>query len=75
MLFRTLADLRREALERWLAPAPAEGMSAPDAERLPQRRWFPSATGASKTDRLAVNPFDAMPKANEKADPAGNVGR
>src|SRR5262245_29409434 len=66
--FRTLADLRREALERWLALRTAEGMSA--RTRNAYRNALVSfCNWAVETTRLAVNPFDPVPKANEKADP------
>jgi integrase len=66
--FRTLADLRREALERWLAQRTAEGMSA--RTRNAYRNALVSfCNWAVETNRLAVNPFDPVPKANEKADP------
>jgi integrase len=66
--FRTLADLRREALERWLALRAAEGMSA--RTRNAYRNALVSfCNWAVETNRLAVNPFDPVPKANEKADP------
>src|SRR5262249_10294800 len=66
--FRTLADLRREALERWLAMRAAEGMSA--RTRNAYRNALVSfCNWAVETNRLAVNPFDPVPKANEKADP------
>ena len=66
--FGTLADLRREALERWLARRTAEGMSA--RTRNAYRNALVSfCNWCVETNRLAVNPFDAVPKANEKADP------
>jgi integrase len=66
--FGTLADLRREALERWLAQRTAECMSARtrNAYRNAQVSF---CNWCRETDRLAANPFDAVPKANEKADP------
>jgi integrase len=66
--FGTLADLSREALERWLALRTAEGMSA--RTRNAYRNALVSfGNWAVETNRLAVNPFDPVPKANEKADP------
>ncbi len=66
--FGTLADLRREALERWLALRTAEGMSA--RTRNAYRNALVSfCNWCVETNRLASNPFDAVPKANEKADP------
>ncbi len=66
--FGTLGDLRREALERWLAARTPEGMSA--RTRNAYRNAMASfCNWCVQTTRLAVNPFDAVPKANEKADP------
>src|SRR5262245_53313458 len=66
--FGTLTDLRREALERWLALRSAEGMSA--RTRNAYRNALVSfCNWCFETNRLATNPFDAVPKANEKADP------
>jgi integrase len=66
--FGTLADLRREALERWLAQRTAEGMSA--RTRNAYRNALVSfCNWCVETSRLAANPFEAAPKANEKADP------
>ncbi len=66
--FGTLADLRREALERWLALRTAEGMSA--RTRNAYRNALVSfCNWCVETSRLAVNPLKAAPKANEKADP------
>jgi integrase len=66
--FGTLAALRREALERWLALRTAEGMSA--RTRNAYRNALVSfCNWCVETKRLAMNPFHAVPKANEKADP------
>src|SRR5262249_36713874 len=62
--FGTLAGLRREALERWLATRAAEGMSA--RTRNAYRNALVSfCNWCVATDRLAANPFAAVPKANE----------
>src|SRR5262249_27731580 len=66
--FRTLADLRREPLERWLALRAAEGMAARARNAYRNARVF-FCNWCVETTRLAVNPFDAVPKANEQADP------
>src|SRR5262245_11706498 len=66
--FRTLADLRREALEGWLAVRAAEGMSARTRNAY-RNALVSSCNWAVETNRLAANPFDPVPKANEKADP------
>ena len=66
--FGTLAALRRESLERWLAQRTAEGMSA--RSRNAYRNALVSfCNWCIEVGRLALNPFDAVPKANEKADP------
>jgi integrase len=65
--FGTLADLRREVLERWLATRAVEGMSA--RTRNAYRNAIVSfCNWCVSTNRLAINPFDAVPKADEKAD-------
>jgi integrase len=65
--FGTLADLRREALERWLAARTAEGMSA--RTRNAYRNALVSfCNWCLLTNRLSANPFDAIAKADEKAD-------
>ena len=66
--FGTLADLRREALERWLALRTADGMSA--RTRNAYRNALVSfCNWCVETSRLALNPFDPVSKANERADP------
>jgi integrase len=66
--FSTLADLRREPLERWLAARADGGMSA--RTRNAYRNAIVSfCNWCLVTDRLTANPFDDVPKANEKADP------
>ncbi len=66
--FGTLADLRREALERWLARRTADGMSA-RARNAYRKAIVSFCNWCVETDRLAVNPFERIAKANEKADP------
>jgi integrase len=66
--FGVLADLRREALERWLAQRSAEGMSA-RTQNAYRNALVSFCNWCVETNRLALNPFDAVPKANEKADP------
>jgi integrase len=66
--FAALADLRREALERWLNAQAQAGMGARTRNSylcslLAFCNW------CVETNRLTSNPFDAVPKANEKADP------
>jgi integrase len=66
--FATLPDLRRESLERWLNARAEAGMGA-----RTRNSYLCSALAfcnwCVETSRLAANPFDAVPKANEKADP------
>jgi integrase len=65
--FGTLADLRREALERWLAARTVKGMAA--RTRNAYRNALVSfCNWCQLTNRLSANPFDAISKADEKAD-------
>jgi integrase len=66
--FGTLADFHREALERWLAALTGEGMSARTRNAY-LNAIVSFCNWCVETHRLAVNPFDAVPKANEQADP------
>jgi integrase len=66
--FGTLADLRREPFEKWLAARTGEGMAAKT------RNAYHTAIVAFchwciAANRLTANPFRAIPKANAKADP------
>jgi integrase len=63
----TLADLRREALERWLAARANEGLGA-KARNLYRGALVSFSNWCVATDRLAGNPFREVAKANEKAD-------
>ena len=66
--FGALADLRRESLEALACSANREGMSA--RTRNAYRNALVSfCNWCVETGRLAVNPFDSVSKANEKADP------
>ena len=66
--WRALADLQRDSLERWLALQTREGMGA-----RTRNSYLTSALAfgnwAVETSRLLTNPFDRIPKADEKADP------
>ncbi len=65
--FGRLADLRREALERWLSRRTAEEMSA--RTRNAYRETIVAfCNWCIQTDRLTGNPFAATPKANVEAD-------
>ncbi len=66
--FSKLADFRRETLERWLARQADEGMSA--RSRNAYRNAMVSfCNWCVAANRLTSNPFTALPKADEKADP------
>jgi integrase len=65
--FGTLADLRREALERWLAARAGEGMGA-KTRNLYRGALVAFCNWCVQTSRLASNPFNTVAKANEKAD-------
>src|SRR5262249_3702584 len=68
--FATLADLDRAALEQWLAAQARTGRGAGTRNSsLPSAIAFCNWCCEPGSHRLAVNPFDRMPKANEKADP------
>jgi hypothetical protein len=62
--FAVLADLRREPLERWLAARAAEGMSARTRNAY-RNALVPFSNWCIETHRLSMNPFEAVPKANE----------
>jgi integrase len=66
--FGALADLRREALERWLNVQARVGMGARTRNSY-LGSLLAFCNWAVETSRLTSNPFDAVPKANEKADP------
>lgn len=66
--FGRLADLTRETLERWLASRTAEGMSARLRNAF-RENIVAFANWCVSSDRLTVNPFTGIPKANVKADP------
>ena len=66
--FTTLADLRRETLERWLNAQTQAGMGARTRNSY-LGSLLAFCNWCVETDRLTVNPFTAVTKANEKADP------
>jgi integrase len=68
--FRRLADLNREALERWLAAEAKRGRSA-RSRNSHRAAIIAFANWCSDTSigRLPSNPFMGLPKADEKADP------
>ena len=65
--FRTLADLRREALERWLALKAEKGSGAKD-RNAPRGALVAFCNWCVVTTRMVSNPFEAVPKANERTD-------
>jgi integrase len=68
--FATLADLDRGSMERWLAERTPGGMGARTRNSyLTSVIAFCNWCCEPGNHRLAINPFDRMPKANEKADP------
>jgi integrase len=68
--FATLADLDRGALESWLAVRARAGMGARTRNSyLASAIAFCNWCCEPGNRRLAANPFDRIPKANERADP------
>ncbi|MFL5343107.1 MAG: tyrosine recombinase XerC, partial [Gemmataceae bacterium] len=68
--FGRLADLKREAVERWLAGRAREGMGARTRNTyLAAVISFANWCADPAIGRLASNPFVNVVKANEKADP------
>src|SRR6266545_1764126 len=65
--FGTLADLRREGLERWLGARAGEGMGA-KTRNLYRGALVAFSNWCVQTSRLVSNPFGSVAKANEKAD-------
>jgi site-specific recombinase XerC len=66
--FGFFADLRREALERWLAARAAEGLSARGRNAY-RDALVTFCNWAVETHRLTLNPFTTVAKVNVKADP------
>jgi hypothetical protein len=66
--FGRLADLQRERLESWLVNRAKESMSA-RSRNAHRDALVCFANWYVGTDRLTVNPFGRIPKANEKSDP------
>jgi integrase len=65
--FARLADLRRDALERWLAARTDEGMAA-KTRNIYRGALVNFCNWCVANDRLASNPFDPVAVANVKAD-------
>jgi integrase len=64
-LFRRLSDLKRGPLEKWLTQTSAQGMSA-RMRNVYRGAAVSFCNWAIKDDRLAVNPFTGVAKANER---------
>jgi integrase len=68
--FGLLADLNREALERWLANQAKQGMGGRTRNTyLSAAISFANWCADPTVNRLTNNPFTGIAKANEKADP------
>jgi integrase len=68
--FTTMGDLRRGAVEQWMADRLADGMSARSRNAyLEGVNAFCNWCVRSDPARLRSNPFTAIPRANVKADP------
>lgn len=65
--FVVLADLNREAFEKWLATQTANGMSA-RSRNTHRTTWFAFCNWCVETGRLLNNPFVGVHRAGEKAD-------
>jgi integrase len=65
--FAKLADLHRDALERWLATRSEDGVGA-KARNAYRGAVVTFANWCVAAGRLTSNPFSAVEKANEKAD-------
>ncbi len=66
--FSSLADLRRETLERWLARESKANRSA-RSRNAHRDALVTFCNWCIATGRMALNPFSAISKANEKVDP------
>ncbi len=65
--FVVLADLNREAFEKWLAHQTGNGMSA-RSRNTHRTTWFAFCNWCVETGRLLNNPFVGVHRADEKAD-------
>jgi integrase len=65
--FRTLGDLRREGMERWLTQQAAAGMAA-RTRNAHQTSLVTFGNWCAASQRLPANPFARLPLANVKAD-------
>ena len=66
--WRTLRDVTRAGMEGWLASCMREGRSARsrNAALVAMRSFL---NWAKRADVIRVNPFDGIPRSNERADP------
>ena len=69
--FKRLADLNREALERWLAAETEERAVGSVSQHCHRAALIAFANWCADPSigRLSSNPFKGVPKADEKADP------
>lgn len=65
--FARLADLRRELVERWMIDRTADDMAARTRNAF-REAWVVFCNWCVANARLSSNPFDALSKANVKAD-------
>lgn len=65
--FQRYTDLSGLVLERWLLSRAGEGMSAGTRNQY-RAAWVNFANWSVQTERLSKNPFESVPKADEKAD-------
>jgi integrase len=66
--FARLTDFKREALERWLSSEASAGRSA-RSRNAHHTALVSFCNWCIAVGRMASNPFDRVPKANETADP------
>ena len=73
LTWATLADLRRDTLELWLAEQSRKERSARsrNAYRIAASGF---CSWLVEVNRLSANPFARLPKANEKADASARAG-
>src|SRR3954468_10565869 len=64
---KALADLERDALERWLAAQAGEGIAA-KTRNIYRGALVAFCNWAVEHNRLTSNPFERVPVANVKAD-------
>jgi len=65
--FARLRDMRRSAMERWMAQRAADGMGA-RTRNAHRAAIVAFGNWCVATHRLSLNPFEKLPRANEQAD-------